>query len=252
MIPDVLSTQLRDEAAGVPVGQRVLRIATHAAVRSRGLGSLLLERVREEYAAGVDWLGVGYGATPELVRFWRANGYGMAHLSTSRNDTSGEYSAVMVDPCSEAGRALADRHADWFCDRIAAVLSDALDDCDPAVVRETLRAVDTVPDLDLSTWEWRLVAGVPGGASILDTNPDPFRRLAVRHLVAPADPDALTERQDNLLIRKVLQARPWADVTDELDYVSERQCMRGVGEAVERLTRLYGDESTQEELDRHT
>ncbi|MBX0323581.1 GNAT family N-acetyltransferase [Halomicroarcula sp. F13] len=252
MVPDVLTTQLRDEDAGVPVGQRVLRIATHAAVRSRGLGSRLLGDVRAEFGDAMDWVGVGYGATPELVRFWRENGYGTVHLSTSRNDTSGEYSAVMVDPCSEAGAELAARHAGWFCDRAAAVLSDTLDDCDPDVIREVLRAVDATPDPDLSDWEWRLVAGVPGGAAILDTNPAPFRALTVRHLVAPDDESALGDRAERLLVRKVLQARPWDEVTAELDFVSRRQCMRALGGAVERLTRLYGEEWVQEELDRHT
>jgi tRNA(Met) cytidine acetyltransferase len=167
MIPDVLTTQLRDEQAGVPVGQRVLRIATHAAVRSRRLGSRLLDEVRGEFAGDVDWLGVGYGATPELIRFWRENGYRTMHLSTTRNDTSGEYSAVMLQPTSDSGDELATRHGEWFCDRIPSVLSDALDDCDPDVVREALGAVESTPDVSLSDLEWRLVAGVPGGASIL-------------------------------------------------------------------------------------
>ncbi len=259
MVPDVLTTQLRDESAGVPVGQRVLRIATHAAVRSRGLGSKLLAAARSEFGDEVDWLGVGYGATPELVRFWRQNGYATVHLSTTRNDTSGEYSAIMLDPVSEEGKALADRHAEWFCDRIAAVLSDALDDCDPDVVRAALRAVDSTPPVALSELEWRLVAGVPGGAGILDTDPAPFRTLAVRHLVASdgaetsgGDVVALTDREERLLVRKVLQASEWDAVADELDFVSRRQCMRALGGAVERLTRRYGDAWVQEELDRHT
>ena len=250
MIPDVLSTQLRDEDAGVTVGQRVLRIATHAAVRSGGLGSRLLGELRAEFGSEVDWLGVGYGATPELIGFWRHNGYSIVHLSTSRNDTSGEYSAVMLDPCSAAGEELAGRHTGWFCDRIAATLSDALADCDPDVVRAALRAADATPDPNLSAWEWRLVAGVPGGAAILDTDPDPFRRLAVRHLVDPAD-DALSDREARLLVRKVLQARPWAAVTDELGFVSERECMRAMGTVAESLTRLYGDSWAIEELERH-
>ena len=251
MLPDVLSTQLRDEAAGIPVGQRVLRIATHAAVRSRGLGSHLLSEVEAEFAERVDWLGVGYGATPELVRFWARNGYATVHLATSRNATSGEYSVVMVDPCSDDGAALATRHGEWFQDRIAAVLSDPLDDCEPDVVRAVLRASDTEPSLTLSEWEWRLIAGVPGGASILDTNPRPFRELARRHLSDPTDPAALSAREERLLVRKVLQARPWSAVTDDLEFVSERECMRTLGGVVERLTRLYGDPWVQEELDRH-
>ncbi len=242
MIPDVLTTQLRDREAGVPVGQRVLRIATHGAVRSRGLGSKLLGEIRREFVDDVDWLGVGFGATPELLDFWRANGYRTLHLSTSRNDRSGEYSAVMLDPCSDAGRELSARHSGWFCDRIGATLTDALDDAEPDVVRATLAAVDAEPSPDLSAWEWRLVAGLPTGASILDTNPGPFRRLTLRHLVAPAEPDALSAREERLLVRKVLQARPWGEVADGMGFVSERECKRAVGGAVETLTRLYREQ----------
>ncbi|MFB6086935.1 MAG: GNAT family N-acetyltransferase, partial [Haloarculaceae archaeon] len=106
MIPDVLTSQLRDENAGVPAGMRVLRIATHHAARSRGLGSALLDAIRAEFADEVDWLGTGYGATPDLVRFWAANGFRTVHLSTRRNETSGEHSVVMLDPTSDAGQRL--------------------------------------------------------------------------------------------------------------------------------------------------
>ena len=239
MIPDVLSAQLRDLEAGAPTGQRVLRIATHGAVRSRGLGSRLLTEIRREFADSADWLGVGFGVTPELIDFWRSNGYRTLHFSTSRNDRSGEYSAVMLDPCSDAGRDLATRHAGWFGDRIVATLTDALDDADPDVIRATLGAADAEPDPELSAWEWRLVAGVPSGASVLDTNPAPFRRLALRHLVSPTDPDALSAREEHLLIRKVLQARPWSEVAETMGFISERECKRTLGGTVETLTRLY-------------
>jgi tRNA(Met) cytidine acetyltransferase len=252
MIPDVLTTQLRDEAAGVPVGQRVLRIATHPAVRSRGLGAELLDGIAEEFEDRVDWLGVGYGATPELVDFWAESGYRTVHCSTTRNDRSGEYSAIMLQPCSADGLALTARHTEWFLDRIESVLSDPLDDLDPDVARAILRAVDGTPALDLSDPERRLVAGIPGGAGVFDTAPAPVRRLALRHLVDPAAVDALTEDQERLLVRKALQGHPWDAVADEMDFVSTAECMRALGRTVERLVRLYGDDALTEELDRHT
>ncbi|MFB6140089.1 MAG: tRNA(Met) cytidine acetyltransferase TmcA [Halosimplex sp.] len=261
MIPDVLTSQLRDEAAGIPEGLRVLRIATHHAVRSRGLGSRLLSAIRAEFADGVDWLGTGYGATPELLAFWRSNGYATVHLSTTRNDSSGEYSAVMLDPTSDAGRDLADRHSRWFLDRVAATLSDPLDDMDPDVVRAALRSVEATPDLGLSAWEWRLLAGMTGGAGIFDTSPRPLRRLTVRYLVdaggASGDGDgdsaaspSLSPRQERLLVRKALQGRSWGAVADELDFHSHGQCMRALGEAVRPLLSRYGDAYVAAELER--
>ncbi|ELZ25605.1 hypothetical protein C475_10393 [Halosimplex carlsbadense 2-9-1] len=252
MIPDVLTSQLRDEDAGVPEGVRVLRIATHHAVRSCGLGSRLLSEIRGEFADDVDWLGTGYGATPELLAFWRANGYSTVHLSTTRNDASGEYSAVMLAPTSDAGRALADRHSRWFLDRVAAMLSDPLDDVDPDVVRAALCSVDATPELGLTEWEWRLLAGMTGGAGIFDTSPRPLRRLTVAYLVdaGPPGEEPLTPRQERLLVRKALQGHSWDAVAEELDFHSTGQCMRTLGEATRPLLSRFGGPKVAAELER--
>ena len=257
MVPDVLTSQLRDEGAGVPVGERVLRIATHPTIRSRGFGSRLLREIERERGPDVDWLGTGFGATPGLVRFWRSNGFGTVHLSTSRNDASGEYSAVMVRPTSDAGRELAERHARWFCRRLPSVLSDPLDDADPDVVRETLASVDATPELDLDAVEWRHLAGLPHGASVFDTAPRPLRRLTLRYLVdddgePPSSDDgrALTARQERLLVRKALQGQPWGDVTEELEFVARSECMRALGGAVRPLLSQYRTPVVAEDLER--
>ena len=249
MIPDVLTSQLRDEDAAVPFGYRVMRIATHPAVRSRGLGSRLLGEVRREFDGSADWLGVGYGATPELLSFWAANGYGTVQLSTTRNDTSGEYSAIMLDPLSEAGRALHDRHAAWFADRIAGVLSDALRDLDPDVARAALRACDASPGLELSERDWRVVSGAAHGPGMYGVDPDPFRRLGVHHLVA-GDEGLLSADEERLLVGKLLQARPWDGLADRLGYHSTSQAMRALGDALRPLVAEYGTETAREELGR--
>jgi len=256
MIPDVLTSQLRDEGAGETEGIRVLRIATHHAVRSRGLGSRLLAEVREEFAADMDWLGTGYGATPELLGFWRANGFSTVHLSTTRNESSGEYSAVMLAPTSDAGRDLSARHGRWFVDRVGAMLSDPLDDMDPDVVRAALRSADATPELDLSAWEWRLLVGMSGGAGIFDTSPRPLRRLTVRYLAeagasAERDQDPLLDpHQERLLIRKALQTHSWERVADKLGFHSTGECKRALGEAVRPLLSRFGDEYVTAELER--
>jgi len=240
MLPDVLTSQLRDEAAGEPVGQRVMRIATHPAARDRGLGSRLLDEIRAEFA-DADWLGTGFGATPGLLRFWRANDFSVVHLSTTRNDASGEYSAVMLDPRSEAGRALHDRHAGWFRDRIGDQLSDVLRDADPDVVRAALAATQDGPEPALDSREWRVVAGAAYGPGTYAAAPGAFRRLAVAALTRGVGD--LTADQERLLVLKVLQGRDWAAIRDRLDYPSYRQAMRALGRAYRPLVDAWGDET---------
>jgi tRNA(Met) cytidine acetyltransferase len=275
MIPDVLTSQLRDPDGAAPVGLRVLRIATHHAVRSEGFGSRLLAEIRREFDATgdrpatgrfdpVDYLGVGYGATPALLSFWAAAGYETVHLSTTRNDASGEYSAIMLRPLTAAGGALADRHGSWFRRRIAGVLADALDDADPDVVRAALAAAPGGVDLDLSAFEWRVVASAAYGPGLFDVAPRPFRRLALKALVdgalgddSPSDGDAGDDLDssradaERLLVAKVLQAHPWDAVADDLGYVSSRQCMRALGEAYRPLVDRYGDDEARTEAARY-
>ncbi|MFB6298345.1 MAG: tRNA(Met) cytidine acetyltransferase TmcA [Salinirussus sp.] len=250
MIPDVLTSQLRDERAGRAAGRRVLRIATHEAVRSRGLGSHLLSRIREDAGPDTDYLGVGYGATPELVSFWLDNGFGAVHLATTRNDASGEYSAIMLDPLTPAGEDLYERHAAWFRRRLPGTLADPLADADPGVVRAVLRAVDGVPELDLSPAEWRVAAGASTGAAIHDTAPRPFRRLVFRHFVGGAPDTALDDRAERLLVRKCLQTQPWEQVAGALAFDSPTACKRTFGDAAGVLVDLYGGDVAETERER--
>ncbi|EMA66551.1 hypothetical protein C461_10938 [Halorubrum aidingense JCM 13560] len=280
MVPDVLTSQLRDERAAEPRGLRTVRIATHHAVRDAGFGSRLLDEVHAEFGDAVDYFAVGYGATPRLLRFWRRAGYRTVHLSTSRNDASGEHSAIMVRPAggdgsdgvvgmdgavgmdgtegvggaNESGASLLRRHAAAFRDRERDGLSDAHRDVDPDVVIGALRACPAPVSVDLTEIEWRSVVGASFGPGMYDSAPGAFRDLALAALVGgEGDPEAdsvLDGRERRLLVRKVLQGRPWESVAEELGYVSTAACMRALGNAAEPLVERYGTEFALEERER--
>ncbi|MFB6233917.1 MAG: tRNA(Met) cytidine acetyltransferase TmcA [Halopenitus sp.] len=248
MVPDVLTSQLRDEDAGEPLGLRTMRIATHHAVRDRGLGTHLLESVHEEFGDEVDYFSVGYGATPELLRFWDRAGYRTVHVSTTRNEVSGEYSAVMLAPASDAGAALLDRHARALRDRMRDGLSDAQRDLDSDVARAALGACPAEREVDLTPYGWRSVVGASYGPGMYHAAPGAFRDLAMAHLIDQRVD--LSEREERLLVRKVLQGHPWDQVADELGYQSTGQCMRGLGEAAKPLVDEYGNEVARAERER--
>jgi len=245
-LPDLLASQLRDESAPGTVGHRVLRVATHEAARSRGLGSLLVERVRERCDG--DWLGVGFGATPALVRFWRQNGFRAVHLGTSRDDRSGECSAVMLDPQTERGRRLQERHGVWFRRRFPGTLADSHATLDPDTVRAVCRAIPGTPALDLSSFEWRVAAGIPSGAALHATAPRPVRRLAYRHLVDPETD--LRPRAERLLVARGLQSVPPERLPEMLSWDSETACLQAFGETVAQLVEQYGTDLARAELKR--
>jgi tRNA(Met) cytidine acetyltransferase len=249
MVPDLLTSQLRDEDAGSPVGDRVLRVAVHGAVRLRGIGSALLRAVEREVGSEVDWLGVGFGATPRLCRFWADNGYESVHLSTTRNDRSGEYSAVMLRPTSAAGRALADRHGARFARRAPDVLAGPLRDADPDVVRVVLGATPADPTTDLTDHEWRVVAAAAFGPGLYDAAPGAFARLARAALVDGGC--GLDDRDERLLVAAALQRRPWPDVAETLGYETRRAATRAFGDAYRPIVDRYGGAAAAREADRY-
>lgn len=280
MLPDVLTTQLRDEDAGRPVGARVVRIATHPAVRNRGLGAALLDRLADEADAGfeewadapepadptpgegLDWVGVGYGATPRLVRFWARNGYQTVHCSTTRNDRSGEHSVLMLSPTSPSGQALLDRTTERFARRIGAVCAGPLADANPAVLAGALSAVDATkaPLAELTTltdWEWTVVASASYGPGIAAVAPGAFRRLAVAWLIADNEQgatgtDQIDEHERRLLVRGAIQGHEWETIADELSYPSKAPCLRAFADAFKPIVDTFGNETAQQTRDRYT
>jgi tRNA(Met) cytidine acetyltransferase len=304
MIPDLLTSQLRDEDAAAPVGYRVVRIATHHALRGIGLGSGLLRGIETEASRddrttpradetsqesgaalnsdrgaeprysiepsvgpekrldAVDWLGVGYGATPELVRFWGRNGYRTVHFSTTRNDRSGEYSAIMLRPLTGAGAALRERHGRRLRDRVAGLLSDPVRDAEEDVVRALLRTIPAPPDLELTPYEQRVAAGAAYGSGLADVAPGVFRDLALAaFLVEPPTEvtgsgdrplSTIEPRERRLLVRKCLQAHRWSAVADELGYVSTRECLQMFGETIQPLVDAFCGEPARAVRERYT
>lgn len=125
---------------------RVVRIATHPELQGRGLGRRLLRELDAVSAAeGLDALGSVFGATPELLSFWRGAGFEPVRLGVRRGKSSGAYSAVVVKPLTEAAqRVLGDEPAE-FRRRLPHQLADPLRDLDSTLALALLRGGEIEP-----------------------------------------------------------------------------------------------------------
>jgi len=56
----------------------------------------------------LDYIGVSYGLTSDLYKFWNKNGYSPVDLRQTANDLTGEHSCIMLKKLSE------DDHKDWL------------------------------------------------------------------------------------------------------------------------------------------
>lgn len=56
----------------------------------------LLHRLSELQPETLDYLGVSYGLTPQLFKFWKRAGYVPLYVRQTENELTGEHTCVMV------------------------------------------------------------------------------------------------------------------------------------------------------------
>lgn len=56
----------------------------------------LLQRLSEHRPEQLDWMGVSYGLTPSLFKFWKQSGYVPLYVRQTQNDVTGEYGILQM------------------------------------------------------------------------------------------------------------------------------------------------------------
>lgn len=63
----------------------------------------LFARLEERKPAGVDYVGVSYGLTPQLHKFWKKAEFSPIYLRQTANELTGEHTCVMLRPLESSG-----------------------------------------------------------------------------------------------------------------------------------------------------
>ncbi|KAK2459458.1 hypothetical protein APHAL10511_008518 [Amanita phalloides] len=71
-------------------------LTEHPTVRSASVMPPLLQRLSERKPETLDYLGVSYGLTPQLLRFWKRMGYVPLYMRQTASELTGEHTCVMV------------------------------------------------------------------------------------------------------------------------------------------------------------
>jgi tRNA(Met) cytidine acetyltransferase len=100
---------------------RVIRIAVRPKYQGQNIGSALLKWLKQEIKSQkeiphtesqtlslrqVDFLSTSFGLEPDLLSFWKNNGYMPVRLGLKRETSSGLYSILMLDPISSKAKSL--------------------------------------------------------------------------------------------------------------------------------------------------
>jgi tRNA(Met) cytidine acetyltransferase len=122
-----------------------MRIAIHPAYQQQGLGSQFMTALTAHYQGQADFLGCSFAATPEVLRFWRKQGWQAVRLGLSNDVATGCHAAVLLLALRpELQRQL----AEWqqqFQQQLPVWLAHGLADLPTTIILPLLQANSAAP-----------------------------------------------------------------------------------------------------------
>lgn len=213
LIPQSLTLHAQLAEAAALRGARVMRIAIHPALQGRGLGSALFAHIRREaQQASLDWVGVSFGATVELMQFWQRQGLQAVRLGFSRDHASACHSVMMLAGLSDAGQALVHRARVRFEKYFPLWLSDPLRELDSIHVCYLLRGMTSATDI--APEDLHQVEAFVRGACPFEDSAAALALLAQQGLVQTVQ--ALSPLQAQVLVLKLLQRHSFEEAARKL------------------------------------
>lgn len=193
------------EAASLSIA-RVVRIAVHPGLRRRRVGRTLLEAGRAwAVEAGCDLFGTSFGATSELLSFWRNAALVPLRLGLHQSASSGEHTLQMAVGCSEAGNRVVHNLKQRFAEHWPLLLASSFSELEPglalSLTEDWLRAEPLAP------MDHTELAAFADGHRLFELSRLPLQRLSQMPAVARF---IALQPECQLWCRAVLQGWSWA------------------------------------------
>ena len=244
IIPDRFLKHLRDERFARYAGWRIVRIATHPNAMSLGLGSRIIEFICDEaIKRGYGWVGAGFGVNEPLLRFWLKNNFIPIHISPDRNPVSGEYTVLVIRPLKEEVKKIILQANREFRIKLLNSLVDPYDDLDPYVARLLLFTWNNPVFKEykprLTEIQVERVASYAWSGMTYECVSDCVRELTLAYFYNDeTNRPKLSEKEELILITKVLQARSWRACSEVLG-MHPQAVMDALREITRVLVRYY-------------
>ncbi len=208
IVPDVIIKHHRNMEFAKFIGYRIVRIATHPDFMDMGIGSKMLAHIKKEK---VDWVGSSFGATEKLMRFWMRNGFYPIHISPKLNESTGEYSVVIIYPKNREVRDIVENARIKFGEKFIRSLGEIHREMEPQIAREILSSLPRKRKLNLDDIDWKRLIVYAWGPGNYEVTIDVIYNIVANYFFLKKRP-SLNKEQENILIGKVLQHRHWDDV----------------------------------------
>ena len=243
LIPDRMIKHYRDVEFGKLRGLRIVRIAVHPSLMSKGIGSKILECVtKEAVGSGYNWIGASFGATERLLNFWIKNGFRVVHIAPSVNQSTGEYSTIVIKPIDKRCKEFVKVVEKEFMLKLIDCLVDPYNELEPEIVLKVLEANRGIKDdgVDLTRVQWKRLAAYAFSTLTYESTRDCVYKLVKHHFLNENNKLRLDREENLLLIARVLQARSWEEIKELMGHGGTVFWMIELKDLMKKLVEHYG------------
>ena len=190
-------------------GLRIVRIASHPEFRNKGLGRIAVEALIKKYKS-LDWIGVSFGATEKLIKFWKKFGFKIIHIRPIKTSKTSEWNIVLVKPLSSRATTAVNQASRDFLLQFIHLLKQSLFELKPELVLLIIKTCVSIPNYQkeiTQSGKYRLKKYNEGKINFL-LAVDVLYELVVSYFIIPLD-IKLSLSQELLLVSRILQGRTW-------------------------------------------
>ncbi|MCC5517539.1 tRNA(Met) cytidine acetyltransferase [Vibrio splendidus] len=211
LAPVLLANQFGCIQAATSRCLRVMRIAVSARHQGLGIGRWMLAQLSQQ-TSQADYLATSFGATSELISFWRGSEFEAVHIGHQRDQASGCHSVLMVKALNLNSQGWINQVQNHFERSYCFLVSGSLVSLETEMVRVLLpKSVDTV-----SEFETLLVRNYVNGGNSYDAI-----SFSVLNLILLGNDRNIGI--SDLLIAKVVQQKEWGTCVEQFNLVGRKQ-----------------------------
>ena len=232
LLPQTLMAQTGCAALLDMAGIRIVRIAVHPAAQRKGLGLFMLDWLKRwARSRHFAYLGSSFGASPDLLPFWRRAKYLPVCLGLRRDGSSGEHALVVLKALNETVATIASAENQRFAGVLSYNLGVGLRELEASVAAELL--LQLPPHQVLQERDGENIRAFARGARSFEHCELALWKGALTLLSDSQASAELSTASLNLVVGKLLQHHSWGETAQACD-------MTGRAAAIVALRRVFG------------
>lgn len=231
LLPQSLLAHAGIAGAGDLSYQRIIRLAVHPAVQSRGIGHQFVQNILQHAAkATIDIVGASFAASVELIQFWSKTDFQPMRLGFHHDEVSGSHAVMMLSALSDAGQNSVQQGHERFSQHWPMLLQQQFHHIQPQLVISLSQLLARPADVcsDSDTYELATFAFKQRGFE--------FCQIVLWQALSVwiTQPKFLTlsEQEQALCVMLILQQRSVSEVTKALAYSGKAQLITALRQAI--------------------